>query len=102
MENKKVPELIAETKWLELKRNSRLRKQDLIDLISDVLDHPVLEIDASLLTSTTDVLVRPRVEVNEQRRREMKGDARIEKWVGGNPKSYPKNQSIKKEENLKS
>ena len=31
-----------------------------------------------------------------------RGDARIEKWLGGNPKSYPKNQSIKKEENQKS
>ena len=72
MENKKVPELRAETKRLGLKRYSRLRKQDLIDLISNVLDHPVLEIDASLLTSTTDVLVRPRVEVNEQRRREIR------------------------------
>lgn len=79
MENKKVPELRPETKWLELKRSSRLRKQDLIDLISDVLDHPVLEIDASLLTSTTDVLVRPRVEVNEQRRREIR---QIEEMLG--------------------
>lgn len=79
MENKKVPELRAETKRLGLKRYSRLRKQDLIDLISNVLDHPVLEIDASLLTSTTDVLVRPRVEVNEQRRREIR---QIEEMLG--------------------
>lgn len=79
MENKKAPELRAETKRLGLKRNSRLRKQDLTDLISDVLDHPVLEIDASLLTSTTDVLVRPRVEVNEQRRREIR---QIEEILG--------------------
>ena len=48
-------------------------------MISDVLDHPVLEIDASLLTSTTDVLVRPRVEVNEQRKREIR---QIEEMLG--------------------
>ena len=53
MENKKVPEIRPEAKRLGFKKYSRLRKQDLIELISSgsqIFDHPVLEIDATLLT----------------------------------------------------
>ena len=72
MENKKVPELRAEAKRLGSKRSSLLRKQDIIELISNILDHPVPEIDASLRSPTRYVLVRPRVEINQQRKREIK------------------------------
>ena len=72
MENKKVPELRAEAKRLGSKRSSRLRKQDLIELISNILDHPVPEIDAPLRSPTRYVLVRPQVEINQQRKREIK------------------------------
>ena len=48
-------------------------------MISNILDHPVPEIDAPLLTPTRYVPVRPRVEVNEQRRREIR---EIEEMLG--------------------
>ena len=73
MENKKVPEIRpGKAKRLGFK------KQDLIELISSdsqIFDHPVLEIDATLLTPKRYVLrkspssksfpVRPQVEVNK-------------------------------------
>ena len=78
MENKKVPEIRPEAKRLGLKKYSWLRKQDLIEFISSgsqIFDHPVLEIDATLPTPKRYVLrnspssksfpVRPQVEVNE-------------------------------------
>ena len=49
-----------------------MRKQDIIELISNILDHPVPEIDASLRSPTRYVLVRPQVEINQQRKREIK------------------------------
>ena len=82
MKDEKVPAVRAEAKRLTLKRYSRLRKQDLIELISNILDYPVPEIDAPVLTPTRYVTlrgpnsmsfpVRPQVEVNEQRRREIR------------------------------
>ena len=44
MENKKLIELKAEAKKLGLKRYSKLRKHELIDLIRNILDQPVPEL----------------------------------------------------------
>ena len=82
MGNKIVSELRAEAKRLGLKRYSRLRKQDLLNLISSVgqiLDH--LEIDAPFLTPTRYVPVKLRLgeSLEQQRRNEIRG---IEEVLG--------------------
>lgn len=41
MENMNVKQLKAEAKRLGLIKHSRLRKQELIELISDIIDQPV-------------------------------------------------------------
>lgn len=51
----------------------------MIQWISNIPDHPVSNIDAPLLTPTRYVSVRPRVEVNIQRRREIR---EIEEMLG--------------------
>ena len=72
MENVSVPELRVEAKGLGLERYSKRRKQDLIQWISNIPDYPVPNIYAPLLTPTRYVHARPRVEVNKQRRREIR------------------------------
>ena len=76
MESKNVSELRAEAKRLGLKRYSRLRKQDLLNLISSVgqiLDH--LEIDVPFLTPTRYLPVKLRLgeSLEQQRRNEIRG-----------------------------
>ena len=92
MENVSVPELRVEAKGLGLERYSKRRKQALIQWISyipdypvpniyaphltptrsNIPDYPVPNIYAPLLTPTRYVHARPRVEVNKQRRREIR------------------------------
>ena len=87
MEDMNVPELRAEAKRLGLKRYSRPRKQDLIRLISSagqILDQPVPEIDASLLTPTRYFLVRPRVGPREFMQR---AKPKVLKLIGENRKT---------------
>ena len=87
MGNMNVQEWRAEAKRVRLKRYSRLGKQDLIWLISSagqILDQSVPEIDTPLLTPTRYFLVRPRIEVNQQRRkkiREMKEMFRLRRPI---------------------
>ena len=58
MENKKGSRIIrAEAKPPGVKRDLILRKQDLIGLISNILDHPVPNIDVPVLMPTR--YVRP-------------------------------------------
>lgn len=53
MENWNVNELKAEAKRLGLKKYSSLRKQELIELISNIIDHPIpADFNAPVLRST--------------------------------------------------
>ena len=65
MENRKGSRIIrAGAKPPGVKRDLILRKQDLIGLISNILDHPVPNIDAPVLMPTR--YVRPRVDESAQ------------------------------------
>ena len=71
--DKKLPELKAEAKRLGIKRYSRLKKAELIDLIarnsSPILDEEIPEMDSEILKPTN--YIKPRideVEVNKRKR----------------------------------
>ena len=71
MERLKVPDLKVEAKRLRLRRFSRLRKAELIDIINqararlpNILDEPVPEINSQILQPTRAVEKNP-----EERRR---------------------------------
>ena len=68
--DKNLPELKAEAKWLGLKRFSRLKKADLINLIarnsSPILDEEIPEIDSEILKPTK---YKPRINEDEVNKR---------------------------------
>ena len=67
---RKLPELKAETKWLGLKRYSRLKKTELVNLItrnsSPILDEETPEIDSEILKPTK---YKPRIDEDEAKKR---------------------------------
>ena len=69
--DKNLPELKAEAKRLGLKRFSRLKKADLINLIarnsSPILDEEILEIDSEILKPTK--YIKPRIDEDEVNKR---------------------------------
>ena len=85
MERLKVPDLKAEAKRLGLRRFSRLRKSQLIDLINQphandppLLDEPVPEINSQILQPTA-VKKNPKKVIEEVRRRREESERRTEK-----------------------
>ena len=81
--DKKLPELKAEAKRLGLKRYSRLKKAELIDLIarnsSPILDEEIPEIDSEILKPTN--YIKPRIDEDEakNRKREIR---KLEEMLG--------------------
>ena len=69
--DKKLPELKAEAKRLGLKRYSRLKKAELINLIarnsSPILDEEIPEIDSEILKPTK--YIKPRIDEDEAKKR---------------------------------
>ena len=69
--DRKLPELKAEAKRLGLKRYSRLKKADLINLIarnsSPILDEEIPEIDSEILKPTK--YIKPRIDEDEVNKR---------------------------------
>ena len=69
--DKNLPELRAEAKRLGLKRFSRLKKADLINLIarnsSPILDEEIPEIDSEILKPTK--YIKPRIDEDEVKRK---------------------------------
>ena len=69
--DKKLPELKAKAKRLGLKRFSRLKKADLINLIarnsSPILDEEIPEIDSEILKPTK--YIKPRIDEDEVNKR---------------------------------
>ena len=69
--DKKLPELKAEAKRLGLKRYSRLKKAELINLItrnsSPILDEEISEIDSEILKPTK--YIKPRIGEDEANKR---------------------------------
>ena len=69
--DKNLPELKAEAKRLGLKRFSRLKKADLINLIarnsSPILDEEIPEIDSEILKPTK--YIKPRIDEDEAKRK---------------------------------
>ena len=69
--DKKLPELKAEAKRLGLKRYSRLKKADLINLLtrnsSPILDEEIPEIDSEILKPTK--YIKPRIDEDEVKRK---------------------------------
>ena len=69
--DKKLPELKAKAKRLGLKRYSRLKKADLINLIarnsSPILDEEIPEIDSEILKPTK--YIKPRIDEDEAKKR---------------------------------
>ena len=69
--DKNLPELKAEAKRLGLKRYSRLKKADLINLIarnsSPILDEEIPEIDSEILKPTK--YIKPRIDEDEAKRK---------------------------------
>ena len=83
MDKKKLPELKAEAKRLGLKRYSRLKKAELINLIarnsSPILDEEIPEIDSEILKPTK--YIKPRIDEDEanKRKREIR---KLEEMLG--------------------
>ena len=81
--DKKLPELKPEAKRLGLKRYSRLKKAELIDLIarnsSPILDEEIPEIDSEILKPTK--YIKPRIDEDEakDRKREIR---KLEEMLG--------------------
>ena len=80
--DKKLPELKAEAKRLGLKRYSRLKKAELINLItrnsSPILDEEIPEIDSEILKPTK--YIKPRIDEDEaKRKREIR---KLEEMLG--------------------
>ena len=71
--DRKLPELKAEAKRLRLKRYSRLKKAELINLIarnsSPILDEEIPEIDSEILKPTK--YIKPRIDEDEANKRKM-------------------------------
>ena len=69
--DKNLPELKAEAKRLGLKRYSRLKKADLINLLtrnsSPILDEEIPEIDSEILKPTK--YIKPRIDEDEVKRK---------------------------------
>ena len=69
--DRKLPELKAEAKRLGLKRYSRLKKADLINLLtrnsSPILDEEIPEIDSEILKPTK--YIKPRIDEDEVKRK---------------------------------
>ena len=69
--DKKLPELKAEAKRLGLKRYSRLKKAELINLLtrnsSPILDEEIPEIDSEILKPTK--YIKPRIDEDEAKKR---------------------------------
>ena len=80
--DRKLPELKAEAKWLGLKRYSRLKKADLINLIarnsSPILDEEIPEIDSEILKPTK--YIKPRIDEDEAKRK--KEIRKLEEMLG--------------------
>ena len=110
--DKKLPELKAEAKRLGLKRYSRLKKVELINLItrnsSPILDEKIPEMDSEILKPTK--YIKPRIDEDEAKRKreirkleEMLGLKRpghlnpeIKVWTPKRRKSSQKNQKKSK------
>ena len=80
--DKKLPELKAEATRLGLKRYSRLKKAELINLItrnsSPILDEEIPEIDSEILKPTK--YIKPRIDEDEaKRKREIR---KLEEMLG--------------------
>ena len=81
--DKKLPELKAEAKQLGLKRYSRLKKAELINLItrnsSPILDEKIPEMDSEILKPTK--YIKPRIDEDEanKRKREIR---KLEEMLG--------------------
>ena len=80
--DKKLPEIKAEAKRLGLKRYSRLKKAELINLIarnsSPILDEEIPEIDSEILKPTK--YIKPRIDEDEaKRKREIR---KLEEMLG--------------------
>ena len=71
--DKKLPELKAKAKRLGIKRYSRLKKAELINLIarnsSTILDEKIPEIDSEILKPTK--YIKPRIDEDETKKRKM-------------------------------
>ena len=69
--DRKLPELKAEAKRLGLKRYSRLKKAELINLIarnsSPILDEKIPEMDSEILKPTK--YIKPRIDEDEANKR---------------------------------
>ena len=80
--DKKLPELKAEAKRLGLKRYSRLKKAELINLItrnsSPILDEEIPEIDSEILKPTK--YIKPRIDEDEAKRK--KEIRKLEEMLG--------------------
>ena len=74
--DRKLPELKAEAKRLGLKRYSRLKKAELINLIarnsSPILDEEIPEIDSEILKPTK--YIKPRIDEDEANKRKRKSE----------------------------
>ena len=80
---RKLPELKAEAKRLGLKRCSRLKKTELINLIaqnsSPILDEKIPEIDSEILKPTK--YIKPRIDEDEAKKRK-KEIRKLEEMLG--------------------
>ena len=74
--DRKLPELKAEAKRLGLKRYSRLKKVELINLIarnsSSILDEEIPEIDSEILKPTK--YIKPRIDEDKAKKRKRKSE----------------------------
>ena len=82
--DRKLPELKAEAKRLGLKRYSRLKKADLINLIarnsSPILDEEIPEIDSEILKPTK--YIKPRIDEDEAKQKIKLEIRKLEEMLG--------------------
>ena len=82
--DKNLPELKAEAKRLGLKRYSRLKKADLINLIarnsSPILDEEIPEIDSEILKPTK--YIKPRIDEDEAKQKIKLEIRKLEEMLG--------------------